>query len=89
MEGPRDAEGRLHGLVRYWDAEEHFISECEHVNGQPHGRARRFYVDGSLAQECTYVMGRLEGVRTCYRPASPGLAPPRPLAQAAATPGPP
>jgi hypothetical protein len=82
VEGPRDAEGRLHGLIRYWDAEEHFISECEHVHGQPHGQARRFYADGSLAQECTYVAGRLEGARTVYRPADPNLKPPPPLAHA-------
>ncbi|WP_164009281.1 hypothetical protein [Pyxidicoccus trucidator] len=79
VEGPRDAEGRLHGRIRYWDAEGRFISECEHVQGLPHGRAQRFYADGSLAQECTYVQGRIEGVRTCYRPGSPRVGPLRPL----------
>jgi hypothetical protein len=82
VEGPRDAEGRLHGLIRYWDAEGRFISECEHVHGQPHGQARRFYADGSLAQVCTYAAGRLEGARTVHRPADPKLNPPPPLAHA-------
>jgi antitoxin component YwqK of YwqJK toxin-antitoxin module len=85
VEGPRDAEGRLHGLIRYWDAEGRFISECEHVHGLPHGQARRFYADGSLAQECSYAEGRLVGPRTTWRPADPKLEPPRPLAQAAPT----
>jgi hypothetical protein len=83
VEGPRDAEGRLHGLVRYWDAEGRFISECDHVHGQPHGRARRFHADGSLAQECTYVAGRIEGTRTLYPPADPGLPLPRQFAHVA------
>jgi hypothetical protein len=85
VQGPRDAEGRLHGLVRYWDAEGRFVSECEHAHGRPHGQARRFYIDGSVAQECSYAEGRLVGLRTTYRPADPNLKPTRPLDQAAST----
>ncbi len=80
VEGPRDAEGRLHGRIRYWDAEGRFISECEHVHGRPHGQARRFHPDGSLYQDSTYLEGRLTGPRTFYRPEDPDLETPRPLA---------
>ena len=70
VHGERDDEGRLTGLVRYWDAGGVFISDAEHREDKPHGRARRFYSDGSLAQECEYVAGHIEGVRKIYRPES-------------------
>src|SRR5262249_10939427 len=49
------------------------LSECEHVAGVPHGQARRWFADGSPDQECRYVHGRIEGIRSCYPPRSRDL----------------
>ncbi len=68
VDGDRDAQGRLTGLVRYWDADGALISECDHIAGRPHGAARRYFPDGTLAQECRYVHGVIDGVRRMHRP---------------------
>lgn len=83
VHGARDTGGRLTGIVRYWDADGVFVSACEHVRGRPHGRAQRFYPDGSLAQECFYVNGVIDGVRTMFRPRSDEVEPPSQLARIA------
>lgn len=70
VHGERDDESRLTGLVRYWNEDKVFISDCEHRAGKPHGRARRYYADGSIEQECHYVDGVISGVRRILRPAS-------------------
>lgn len=76
VHGARDADGQLTGTIRYWGPDGVYISDCEHARGKPHGRARRFYADGSLAQECRYVDGRIDGVRAIYAPASADIEPP-------------
>lgn len=68
--GDKDEQGRLTGLVRYWNKAEVFISDCEHREGKPHGRARRVYSDGSIEQECRYVDGVITGARRIHRPQS-------------------
>jgi hypothetical protein len=64
--GPRDAEGRLHGLVRYWRMDGTLVSECEHTAGVPSGIARRFHENGEIAQTAKYVAGVLHGTRTLH-----------------------
>ncbi len=78
VHGHRDAAGLLTGAVRYWDPDDFLISECDHVDGQPHGVARRFFRDGHIAEECHYVDGRIDGVRSCYVPADPIKEPVKP-----------
>lgn len=70
VHGARDAESRLTGLVRYWNKDRVFISDCEHRAGKPHGRARRYYADGSLEQDCHYEEGVITGLRRVFRPAT-------------------
>jgi antitoxin component YwqK of YwqJK toxin-antitoxin module len=77
VHGAKDAQGRLVGVVRYWDKDGSLISTADHVDGKPHGTARRF-VNGAMTQECTYVDGVIDGVRRFIRPA-------RELQQCAAT----
>jgi hypothetical protein len=64
--GPRDAAGRLHGLVRYWRMDGTLVSECEHTAGVPSGVARRFHENGEIAQTAKYVAGVLHGTRTLH-----------------------
>ena len=71
VHGAKDAEGRLVGLVRYWDDQDQLISETEHVAGKPHGAATRFYPSGARAQTATYRDGLLVGPRLFLRPAAP------------------
>ncbi len=82
VHGERDAAGRLQGVVRYWNAAGEFISDAEHVDDRPHGRARRFYPDGSVAQEASYRAGVLDGPRRWFRPRDAALEPPAQLARA-------
>lgn len=70
VHGNKDEEGRLIGLVRYWNKAGVFISDCEHREGKPHGRARRVYSDGSIEQDCQYVNGIIDGARRICRPES-------------------
>ncbi|MFI2433054.1 hypothetical protein [Streptomyces sp. NPDC018693] len=75
--GDKDEDGRLVGLVRYWDADGRFICESEHVAGQPHGISRRYdHPGGELSQECRYRDGRIDGVRRFHRPSAPAAQPP-------------
>jgi hypothetical protein len=68
VHGAKDAQGRLVGEVRYWDKDGSLISTADHVDGKPHGTARRF-VNGAMTQECTYESGVIHGVRRFVRPA--------------------
>jgi antitoxin component YwqK of YwqJK toxin-antitoxin module len=66
VSGPRDAERRLHGLIRYWRPDGSLVSECPHVAGKPHGEAKRFHDSGEVAQTATYVDGIMHGTRTYF-----------------------
>ncbi len=66
IHGLRDAQGRLHGPVRYWRPDGTLLGLSEHVAGRPHGRSMRFHESGEESQECTYVDGALHGTRTWF-----------------------
>ncbi len=68
VHGDHNADGQLVGLVRYWTEDGVYLSECEHELGKPHGYAKRFFADGAVEQECNYVWGHMDGVRSVYRP---------------------
>ena len=73
VHGDKDAAGRLVGEVRYWNADGVLISTAEHVAGKPHGIARRYYANGEIAQDSTYVDGVIDGKRTFHRPRDPAI----------------
>lgn len=73
VHGAKDAEGRLVGEVRYWNADGDLISTAEHVAGKPHGIARRYYKNGELAQDSRYEHGVITGERTYARPSDPAI----------------
>jgi antitoxin component YwqK of YwqJK toxin-antitoxin module len=64
--GPRDAQGRLHGKVRYWRPDGTLCCICDLVAGKPHGSSVRFHESGEEAQTCTFVDGAIHGTRTWY-----------------------
>ena len=55
--GPKDAEGRLHGLVRYWRPDGTRCCESELVAGQFHGPTTRYHE----------VLGKRNDCRTTQR----------------------
>jgi antitoxin component YwqK of YwqJK toxin-antitoxin module len=69
--GPRNAQGRLHGEIRYWRPDGTLCCNYEHVAGQPHGRATRYHESGETFQTCTYVQSRLHGTRTFFATGTP------------------
>lgn len=64
--GPRDAQGRLHGRVRYWRPDGTLCCICDLVAGRPHGTSVRFHESGEESQTSTFVDGALHGTRTWY-----------------------
>jgi hypothetical protein len=82
VHGAKNAQGRLVGEVRYWNADGVLISTADHVDGKPHGIARRYFPDGTIDQDCRYVDGRIDGVRSFLRGTGDV---PRALTDAAAT----
>src|SRR6267142_3833953 len=60
-------DGVKHGLEREW-CDHHLASVCEFVDGKRHGVRRRFYGDGSVAQETPYVDGEAYGIERSYAP---------------------
>jgi len=64
--GPKDAKGRLHGVVRYWRPDGTLCCESELVAGQFHGPTTRYHETGELAQRAGYEAGLLHGPRTWF-----------------------
>ena len=64
---PRDAEGREHGLVRYWRPDGTLCCETEHDGGVPHGSFTRHHENGERARVGRFVHGRLDGTNVFHR----------------------
>ncbi len=77
--GATDEQGRLQGEVTYWRPDGSLVSTCDHLDGKPHGRARRFHETGELSQDCGYVNGKLHGLRQWFM--TDGVTTEKPRAQ--------
>lgn len=65
--GERDAQGRLHGLVRFFRPDGTICCATEHVGGAPHGRFQRYHESGELAREGAFARGVLDGTNVFFR----------------------
>ncbi len=79
---PRDATGKMHGLVTYWRPDGTLVNHCTFVHGQPHGPYKRYHESGEISRQGTFVDGRLHGTDVFIRSDAPttenfpaGLAP--------------
>jgi len=61
--GPKDKEGRNHGLWKFWRADGTLCNECPFVDGKPHGFFKRFHESGEISQDGTFDNGSLHGTR--------------------------
>ena len=64
--GEKDAQDRLQGVVTYWRPDGSLVCTCDHVDGKPHGIAKRFHETGEVSQHCHYVNGNLHGLRAWF-----------------------
>jgi hypothetical protein len=58
----RDADGELHGLLCTYRADGTPWLEYQYRHGKRHGRFRRFYASGTVAQEGRYLEELLDGL---------------------------
>ncbi len=61
--GPKDKEGRKHGLWKYWRPDGTLCNECPYVHGTPHGPFKRFHENGEVSNDGIFDNGKLHGTR--------------------------
>lgn len=68
---PKDARGKKHGKVTWWRRDATIVCECEYAHGVAHGAFTRYHDDGKPSRTGTFVKGKMHGIDTAYRSATP------------------
>lgn len=65
-QAPRDDDGEMHGLVRWWRSDGTLVGETPHEHGKAEGKGTRYHESGEVSQTFELVAGELHGERHWY-----------------------
>ncbi len=65
--GPKDDEGKFHGMVTYWRPDGSLVNHCDYVHGTPHGTYKRYHQSGEISRQGSFVQGKIQGTDVFIR----------------------